>query len=284
MIGLIKLLILRHTNKNTIMEQNKNANAILFHIEHSKPIEISEFITSLNAIGNLFSSFAKKNGDCKESAKSKLYVEKIEDGCIDIILCEVVAAGMLPFMENMNVILEFSSYVKNVIDYLTKGEGTKPELDFNECKGFKELMTVTAGDNNGSTEIGAINKTDKGNVYNNCTFNFQESNSAQNQLEKRIESIKSVQPITDVYARQLMTIYQMRSDMGTDKGNKAVIDSISQNKLSVVFETDELKEKILHSDSNPTKKGFLVDVVLLTAQDKIVAYKVTALHDIIDLE
>ena len=49
-----------------MMEQKNNVDAILFHIEHSKPIEISEFVTSLNAIGNLFSLFAKKNGDCKE--------------------------------------------------------------------------------------------------------------------------------------------------------------------------------------------------------------------------
>ena len=171
------------------MEQKNNVDAILFHIEHSKPIEISEFVTSLNAIGNLFSLFAKKNGDCKEAAKSKLYVEKIEEG-----------------------------------------------------------------------------------------------NSAQNQLEKEIKSIKSVQPVTDMYSRQLMTIYQMRSDMETDKGNMAVSDAISKNKMAVVFETDELKEMILHSDSNPTKKAYLVDVVLLTVNGKIAAYKVMALHDVIDLE
>ena len=129
-----------------------------------------------------------------------------------------------------------------------------------------------------------MNKGDKSNIYYNCTFNFQEGNSAQNQLEKEIKSIKSVQPVTDMYSRQLMTIYQMRSDMETDKGNMAVIDAISKNKMAVVFETDELKEMILHSDSNPTKKAYLVDVVLLTVNGKIAAYKVMALHDVIDLE
>ena len=252
------------------MEQKNNVDAILFHIEHSKPIEISEFVTSLNAIGNLFSLFAKKNGDCKEAAKSKLYVEKIEEGCIDIILCEII--------------LEFSSYIKNVLDFFTEGVGLKTDLDLNECKNFKDLALVTAGDNNGITTIGAINKGDKSNIYYNCTFNFQEGNSAQNQLEKEIKSIKSVQPVTDMYSRQLMTIYQMRSDMETDKGNMAVIDAISKNKMAVVFETDELKEMILHSDSNPTKKAYLVDVVLLTVNGKIAAYKVMALHDVIDLE
>lgn len=87
-----------------------------------------------------------------------------------------------------------------------------------------------------------------------------------------------------IHTRQLMTIYQMRGDMGTDKGNKAVIDAISKNKLAVVFETDELKEQILHSDSNPTKKAFLVDVVVQTVAGKIAAYKVMALHDVIDID
>ncbi len=49
-----------------MMEQKNNVDAILFHIEHSKPIEISEFVTSLNAIGNLFSLFARKMGIAKK--------------------------------------------------------------------------------------------------------------------------------------------------------------------------------------------------------------------------
>lgn len=266
------------------MKKGKEANALLVHIKHSRPIEVSEFVTSINAIGNLYSAFVQKRGDSKDTAQSKLYVEKIEEGSIDIILCEIASAGILPFMENMNVILEFSSYIKSVIDYFTQGMGRKPKLDLNECKYFKDLVSVTAGDNNGTTSIGAINKGDKRYTFNNCTFNFQSSNSTQNQLEKEIENIKSVQPIADIYTRQLMTIYQMRSDMATDIGNKAIIEAISNKKVGVVFETDELKELILNSDENPTKKAFLVDVVVQTVNGKLAAYKVMKLHDIVSLD
>lgn len=270
------------------MDDNKinkeKVNALLLHIEHSKPIEVSDFVTSLNAIGNLFTCFAQNRGDSKELSQAKLYVEKIEYGCIDIILCETVTAAMIPFIENMNIIFDFSIYIKNILDYFTKGKGQKPELSLQEGKNFKDLLTITAGDNNGEMVIGAINKSDKQQIFNNCIFNFQESNSAQNQLEKEIEEQKSIKPIGEIYNRQLMTIYQMRSDMNTDIGNKAVIDSISKRKLGVVFETDELKEKILHSDSNPTKKAFLVDVVVQTSGGKLAAYKVMALHDVVDLE
>lgn len=48
------------------MEQKNNVDAILFHIEHSKPIEISEFVTSLNAIGNLFLYLQRKMGIAKK--------------------------------------------------------------------------------------------------------------------------------------------------------------------------------------------------------------------------
>lgn len=278
-----KSLFLHSFAKNILMESEKT-NALLVHIEHSKPIEISEFISSLNAVGSLFSGFAQNKGDSKELSQAKLYVEKIEEGCIDIILCETVTACLIPFMENINIIFEFSSYIKSVLEYFTKGIGPRPSLNLQEGKNFRDLLTVTAGDNKGEMTIGAINKDNKGHIFNNCTFNFQESNSAQNQLEKEVESIKIIQPTDEVHYRELMTIYQMRSDMNTDTGNKAVIDSISKKKLGVVFETDELKSRILNSDYNPTKKAFLVDVVAQTINGKQAAYKVIALHDTIDLD
>lgn len=266
------------------MEREQEADVLLVHIEHSRPIEINEFTQSLNAIGNLFSIFAQNKGESKELAQAKLYVEKIEQGSIDIFLRETVTAGLIPFFENMNIILSFSEYIRDVYRYFTKGEGDKPDLSIPEAKNFKDMLNVTAKDNQGVISIGAINKTEKGNVYNNCTINFFDGNSAQNQLGQYIDELKEVKPSDNIYYRQLMKIYQMRSDMSTNIGNKAVIDSISNKKLSVVFETDELKEEILNSDYNPAKKAFLVDVVILTVDGRPAAYKVMALHDVIDLD
>ncbi len=263
----------------------KDVDALLVHIEHSKPIEISEFVTSLNALGNLFSAFAQRKGGSKEMAGAKLYVEKIEEGCIDITLCEMVSSCLLPFMENMNIVMEFSAYIKRVLGYFMNGDGTKPELSVQECKCFKDVLTVTAGDNKGLTSIGAICRNNKGIIYNNCTFNFIQSNSSQNQLEREIDAKKSVTNSEDVHHRVLMRIYQVRSDAETNVGNKAIIDDIyPKKKLSVLFDSDELKESILFSDANPTRNAFQVDVKVQTIDGKPRAYKVTALHDVVDLD
>ncbi len=257
--------------------------ALLVHIEHSKPIELKDFTTSLEALRGLFCDFAAKNGQSKEQTQAKLYVEKIENGCIDIFLCEAVSAGLLPFIENINIILDFSLYIKTVMEYFLLRKGEKPKLDLQEAKNFRDLLEISANDNKGEMSIGAVVKTDTGNVYNNCVFNFQGSNSSQNQIEKDIEEMKSAQPSGNVFKRQLMTIYQIRGDMSSNTGNKAVIDAISSKKLNVVFETDELKRKILNSVENPIRKAYLVDVVLMTVEGRQTAYKVTALHDVIDL-
>lgn len=257
--------------------------SLLVHIEYSKPIELQDFVTSMEAIGGLFCDFAAKNGQYREMTQAKLYVEKIENGCIDIFLCEAVSAGLLPFVENINIIFEFASYVKTVAEYYLSRKGSKPSLEMQEAKNFRDMLEVPANDNKGVMTIGAITKGDNTNVFNNCTFNFQGSNSFQNQIEKDIEKMKSAQPSGNVFKRQLMTIYQIRGDMSSNTGNKAVIDAITPKKLNVVFETDELKRKILNSEENPIRKAYLVDVVLMTVEGRQTAYKVTALHDVIDL-
>lgn len=259
--------------------------ALLVHINHSKPVEMSEFISSLNALSSLYLSYIKKYGDSKEISQSKLYIEKIEEGSIDIYLCELAVSSLIPFIENANVIYDFAAHIKSVYDFFTKGEGEKPTLDIQECKNYKDVLGIVASDPHGSMSIGAINKTEKGNVYHNCTFNFGNSNSAQNQLGKNIEELKNKEPIAEVYNRVLMQIYQLRNESSNDVGNKAIIDEIAQGKkVSLLFDSEELKSAILFSDANPTQKGFQVDVKVQTINGCLSAYKVIALHDIIDLE
>lgn len=265
------------------MEEKQNPNILLVHIEHSKPIEINEFAQSLNAIGNLFSSYAQNKGENKELSRAKLYVEKIEQGSIDIFLKEIVTAGLIPFAENMNIILDFSSYLKSVFEYFTKGKGKEPDLGIAEAKNLRDLLNVVTGDNQGEIHIGAIDNGDKRNVLNNCVINFFDGNSAQNQIDKKIAKMKEVRPDEEVYARQLMTIYQVRKGTGST-GNKGIIESISDRKLGLVFDTDELENEILHSEQNPTLKGYVVDVIVQTAQGRPAAYKIMALHDVIDLD
>lgn len=263
---------------------NPKDTALLVKITHSKPVEVKDFVATMSAMGNLFDDFCRKNGDSSEAQKAKLYVQKIEHGSIEIFLTEAVTAMALPFIENMNLIWEFAGHVKNVIQYYTHGTGEKPELDEKELRYYHDVFAVTAGDNNGETQIGAVHIGSTAPVYNNCTFNYFESNSAQNQIQRDEKTLKEQEPAEIVHKRQLMTIFQMRGNMDTNTGNKAVIDALSKKPLSVVFETDEIKRQILKNDGNPTKQAYFVDVIIQTVGGKAAVYKVMKLHEVVRLE
>lgn len=280
------LLLFKPNNPIQNMSAPEIANtALLVHIEHSKPIPVKDFASTMESYGNLYASFVRERGLEIDAENTGLFVEKIEHNCIDIYLCELVRVAMLPFAENINTVFEFGKHIKEVIDYFKTGRGQEPKLSLQELKDLKEIFSVTAGDQEGHTEVSVIDTVHTGNTYNNCTFNFGDSNSAQNQISKKIAKIKEAEPeVEGIQKRVLMTVHQHRND-DTGKGNKAIIDAIIKKKpVNLLFDTDELRDKILRTDENPTKRAFQVDVEVQTSNDKIVAYKVIALHETIEIE
>lgn len=260
-----------------------NQNILRIHISNSKPVEVTDFTKTMSAFGTMFSCFAQKNGKSKEEANSRLYVSKIVEGSIDIHLVELVTASMIPFMENTNLIMEFAKHIKSIYDYYISGNGNKPDLSVPELKGAHDMMSVTANDKGSNMAVQVINGDVGKVVYEGCSFNFIEGNSIQNQSARELKDMKMISDEGDVYSRQLMTIYQVQKG-GNQAGNKGIIDAISDKKMGLVFDTDELRDKILRSDDNPMKKGYVVDVVVLTAAGKPAAYKILNLHDVIDLD
>lgn len=254
--------------------------ALLVHIEHVKPIEVNDFVSSLNALNGLYSSFMRKRG--AKSTDAKLYVEKIQQGSIDIHLCELASVGLIPFLENVNSILDFAGHMKNIIDYFAKGKGDKPSLDINEYKNLSKLMDVVVADRETVVSIGAIAK-ENAQVFQNCTFNFLEGHGVKNQSEFFVDNSKELQS-DNIYKRVLMQIFQIRN-AETKKGNKAIIDEIVEGKpVPLLFASDELRDVILFSDTNPTRKLFQVDVKVQRSSVGISAYTVMELHDVVDME
>lgn len=268
-----------------IMPPVPQDTVLKIHIEHTKPIEVSDFIKSLNAVNSLYTSFARRSGEGKDVANSKLYVEKITEGSVIVYFCELVTANLIPFVENFNAMFEFAGYLKRVLEYFARGKGEKPQLNRQECINFKDVVSIVSADNGGQMTIGAVSKTDQSMTFHNCTFNFSEGNSTQNQLARIATELSEQNTVDDIFRRVLMQVYQIRNDAGASTGNKAIIDDIAKGKkVALVFESDELRDRILFSEANPTQKMFQVDVKTYVIDEKIKAYKVIALHDIIDIE
>lgn len=66
--------------------------------------------------------------------------------------------------------------------------------------------------------------------------------------------------------------------------SKYFVGIFSKCPLGLAFDADELRDKILRSNDNPIKKGYVVGVIVQTFSGKPAAYKILNLHDVIALE
>ena len=267
------------------MELQTKDTALLFKITHTQPIEMADFVATMNAISSLFENFVKDNADSAEGRKAKLYVEKIEHGSIEFYLMEYIIACALPFIENFNSIFEFSKNLRELVKGAIEGK-KETQLTIQELKALKDIFAINANDPKGETTFGPVDKRKPDVIINNygCTFNFSDSNTAQNQINKAIERKEEKCPAEVIHEKQLMTIFQMRGDMETNKGNRAKVDALCQKDLTVYFDNEALKREILASIENPTRQAYVVDVIMQTINGKPTSYKVMALHEVIPLD
>lgn len=269
------------------MDNNTQEKDVLcVHIQHSKPVNLDEFTASLKAISSLYSSYVRKHGGSEDVSRSKLYVESVHEGSIIVCLTELVTASLIPFMENANVIMEFASYLKGIYGYFASEEGPDPELTPSECEMVADSVSVIADDPKGSIGFGVCKNSQVNITQNNYFYDCgsDRANSVMNRTSRYASAKKEAEPETGTYQRVLMSLYQIRTD-NSGKGNKAIIDDIAKGKrVNLLFASDYLRDAILYSDDNPTRKAYQVDVSTKTMAGKIVAYEVTALHDVIDLE
>ena len=98
-----------------------------------------------------------------------------------------------------------------------------------------------------------------------------------------LEQLKIPEQLDDTITSVLLTWFQARNDNKSNVGNKGIIEDISKKPLNITFESDEIKEKMLHSDINPFNVAYVVDVKIQTIQEKPAAYKIVKLHNHFDL-
>lgn len=270
------------TNRFRFMDKTIESKdtAIRVHIKHTKPVEVNEFVASVTSVSNLFSSYMKENAECKEEVKTKLYVEKIIEGSIDIWLVAPALVGLIAFAENANKLCDFVKHINDFIAHFTRGLNPEKKYTLSELRDLKELLTPTSTDREGQITIDAININTSQVVTQGTPVAFDSSNSIQNQIEREIEIRKSTEISDGIHKKVLMQIYQLRNTADSNIGNKAIIDDIFVGKkLPVVFETDALKSEILYSEANPTRTGFIVDVEVKTIEGKPKAYNIVGLSD-----
>lgn len=245
---------------------------IQLHLDVHEPIELMDLTLSFQAIAyeyrkHLF-DHVRARGNEPNDEDVKLYLTKIENKCILAELGGAVAilGNLFSLMDYVNIFIDFTNRLKVGIEYFKALSGNSKvdpkDIPYTkaECARFSDLLDVVAKNKEGNLGIDVIEYTDtssEAKVHLKVSFSSEEAYAArkgaliaQKALEYKGEADhKSV----------LMYFYQANTDeprVTGRTGNKAIIKSISEKPLPVIFVSEIDQQKIMYTLAEPKMNLF----------------------------
>lgn len=263
--------------------------SLTIQYKNTRPLEVGDFADSLYAVANEYKRFVEnKAGDATDAPEFRLFVKEMREGSIIAVLEALpsfhdmaVTAGVglvaLPSISQVNDIYDFAGHLKVTFDYLLHSVGKKPELNKASLDNVNSIVEPTAKDQ-GSQLI--INVTGNNNVLV-LNASSLDTNAVQNAAKRELKSLAL--PAQQSYERVILTWYQVRKD-SSDKGDRAIIESVSERPYKCVFQNETVKAAILADAENLFKFAYFVDVMVERIRGKIICYKIMGLYDKIPLD
>lgn len=243
-----------------------------YHLKNTKPIELLELTNSLASLDVMF----KEQTKVKDA---KLYVHTVREGSIIVDLVQYVGVSMLQFPDVAPLFVSFAEYLFLKIREAMVGQPLE-RWSIDELKSIRSILSpATKGDN--SLELSVADN--KGNIFNNCSFNLTASQAHDASLNIEAEEIRRKETVLeDEVYEELLVLTQLRNESSA-VGSQGVIDRFGSKPKRLLF-APGTNEVISRQSDNPFKQMYFVRFSVKTANGEIKAYYIQSVLDIIPLE
>jgi hypothetical protein len=248
-------------------------------IENASPVLLDDFTASFGGLGDEYELYARERGWATPVPGVRLYVREIRAGSIiaDLI---ALAPFALPFVEHANTIIEFTKHLGEIYSRLL-GRKAQPAAAVNLTKrDYENVSSIVEPVAKDSASQINFTATINSHVEYHFHMDSIEANAAQNAARREIAQLQ--QPATGMHDKVAMYFYQARNDPKATAGDRAIIESISDNPVKVVFANEDLKSMALRSVENPFTHAYVADVAVETIGGKPALYRVERIHEVID--
>lgn len=257
----------------------KNEYSIDFTLDYDYPIEVSEFTKALNAFSSEYKKFINDTYGSEQPVEAKLHIEKIQEGSILTTFVEYSYIA-IPFLTNINTVLEFGNYLKAAYKYFGKTGNEDNDKDFKyDLKDLDNLTSIIAPGTNYGAHTTIIVKGE-GHTLNVLNVNDTQASALTHHIDKEKKSLDKSD--SNIHKKQLFYFDQAKKNIDSKTGNYGIIEGLYPQKLRVIFEDDKSdKKRMLMGSINPLKASFIVDVEVQTKRGEPTTYKILQLHEII---
>lgn len=252
------------------------------------PIEMGEFVGAFTAIADEYDTFVRETRPTIDPSAT-LYVKEVKQGSIEAVLVPFSAGALPLFMQYANTLADFVRNYGAALRVYLKPNKRDETTTATQLRNFGDQVAAIANAPNASLEAAAI-EVKNGEEFSRAAFKFKTS-EAKSIRDHTAEHLREIERGSAAeHKRVLMTF--TRTDVGDAKvgkrsGERVKIESVSARSLAVIFASEmaeqEIRYEIRDEKDNVYKKGFVVDVNVELRRGRPVAYRITNLHEVVDL-
>lgn len=256
-------------------------------LDLGEPIEIGDFAALFSGMGGQFEEYLKENHP-NAVGSVRMYVREVRRGSV---VADLVAhiPDLIGVMDNVLIVTGFAAlFNKRVRTWIVGDhvEGAKKST----LRDANDTIRAVASANKGSAVLTSY-KYENGlwKETIEAEFTVPEARAAAKTIEEQKEALDKISNAD--YERVLMTF--KRSDIGSASvgirsGERVIIEEISDADLPLIYASDmterQIKDQMRNTEENIYHKGFSVNVNVQSRNGRPIAYSVTNLHQIIDID
>ena len=206
-------------------------------------------------------------------------MKEIVKGSIEIEFFVTMAAGMLPFIGEINTVVKFFESIQMLKDKLLASKKTDCEnLKKKDLEVLQDIVAPIRKDEGGAMTFIAVGNNNNFHV----SINNKEAQMISENCSEYLKELNTTEE-SSFHTMQLFRWYQANFDKKKREGNKGIIEKISTKPLKVVFENDSIKEYMTsdkdYIDKEWQKLAYFVDVEIEKIDNKPKVYKILKVYE-----
>ena len=254
-----------------------------FVLEHEGPIPLAEFTLALQRLASRYARETKAHGHDEEE---RLYIAEIRKGSVvvDFVTAHpyaipiAIVTGAVAVATGYNALHDFAKNLGILVGHFT---GKRPATDISkaDCDDMRALAAPVIQTLNAQISV-TINNGILEPIF---TLDEGEARAADNRAALERKDLE--QRDENALSATLFVWDQVRNAPGIEEGrspDRGIIQEIDGRARQVTFAADDIKQAMTRQDFNPFEKAFVVDAKVLIGPNGPAAYRITALHDVLE--
>ncbi|PBN41667.1 hypothetical protein [Sphingobium sp. D43FB] len=264
---------------------------LILRIETKTPVELSDFVSAFVGFGSQFERFHDREYP-EETGGAGFFVREVRAGSIIAELVPYIGVAAVPVLggvmtgvKHANDLKKFvENYGATITKYFKRG-GRELKASKGDLNDFHKTVRAVAHDSDANLSLAVFEDGEQRVAFEFDTAQAREAE--HNILEHRQELERTTAADHEKVLMVFTKTGVAHAKTGKRSGETVQIEAIHPRALPIVYASTLAEERIRHeiaeADDNVYKKAFDVDVNVELRGGKPIAYRLVAVHDVIDL-